>query len=95
MTKEFVGDSVAELYFVEPHIGYFQRRDVEYKDDVRRGLFIHGTVIDLTTGRICGFNEIAAVKFLEDWIDMVPDDLDESLEYYIGFPYNWDDEEGN
>lgn len=84
---------VAKLYLTEPKIGYFLRKDAEYKDDVRLGLFIYGTAIDLTTGKACGFNELAAVKFGDYWYDFFTEDVMDAMSLALGFPYDWDDEE--
>lgn len=82
---------VSKQYFGEPKIGYYVLNEDEEMEDVRVGLFIGETVIDLATGKTCGIDEVAAIKYGEDWIDLVSRDLFEEMDCTVGFPF-WGEE---
>ena len=90
--KEIINPiEVSNQYFGDPKIGYYVLNEDEQMEDIRIGLFIDETVIDLATGKTCSIDEVAAIKYGEEWIDLASRDLYEELDYSVGFPF-WGEE---
>ena len=82
---------IAALNFDKPRLGYFQTCDAAYGDDVRIGIFIGRTVIDVTNGQQLDLNTVRAVKFSDYWFDFFTEDLMDSMDIEVGFPFDWEE----
>ena len=82
---------ITTLNFDKPRLGYFQTCDAFYGDDVRIGIFIGHTVIDVTNGEQLSLDALRAVKFSDYWFDFFTEDLMDSMGIEVGFPFDWEE----